>query len=754
MVDFQYTPDSNLEIHAESAIRLLCAPFQSHEMGLPEWIKNSCDAYVRESVPEEERVVIVFFNRARAGRLASIACLDFVGMTSANLERDFRRWADPDASARTGPSADIQGGHGNGGKCYMVQMFDGYATLHTVRDGKGSRYGVKGGSVSFGYVPNERRGRDYSVKSARQELERALSTIDVNLDMLPPAALEILNRRNRFTLVVGMGARGYGRSFPANDLLESMILHPQMVRSMEMSSIYTVINRSLANDGRALRLPDIPPFRGTAPVVSVIPANLVDPRTGAEIEVPRASNEDGILTLRTSDVSMRYTRKARHTVMFRSNGRYVGSIPVLELDVVSHYRDRIYGELNLSALASYMQNDRSRLADSPLTRAVQVWISSQVQLLATSFEQQDATARDQTERNVIASMNDALDAWKNQFLERITGDGTGSEDGAGPDRERSRLPEGQAVRVEMQLSRSDAGIGVPIRPTLHFFDRNGERVRAVPYRLVSSGPAIAEVDPNLNIVTTRSPGTARLHAEAIESGIASNSVDLRVLDIRVIRLEPTELALLVGSRAAVHSICELVDRTESIDPYLVWAENDSTIVGVSPAGSVFAFSPGITSVTAGDDRATADHEVRIVVTAAADGEGGKRYPKILISEFQSDPYTGEAVAFGADEPPVMQRPRDVERNVWWINSASPLANLYLQEQSGHGAHSKEWRVYLLDRYIDVLAQLMLPSRVVNLQSLSITDWVSVYGAVSSEIQGLAVRDLHDFIEAGRLPSNG
>lgn len=55
MSRFKYSPDKDIEVHAEGTIRLLCSSFQSHENGLPEWLKNSADAYAREDVAEEKR---------------------------------------------------------------------------------------------------------------------------------------------------------------------------------------------------------------------------------------------------------------------------------------------------------------------------------------------------------------------------------------------------------------------------------------------------------------------------------------------------------------------------------------------------------------------------------------------------------------------------------------------------------------------------------------------------------------------------
>ncbi|MGH9428798.1 MAG: hypothetical protein ACRD2L_21130 [Terriglobia bacterium] len=105
MSKLTYTPDQDVKVHEEVAIRLICKAFQSHETGLPEWLKNSADAYAREDAPEQKRVVIVFFNHGRTTAPASISCLDFVGMTSRTIEESFRIWADPEAATQGAKSS-------------------------------------------------------------------------------------------------------------------------------------------------------------------------------------------------------------------------------------------------------------------------------------------------------------------------------------------------------------------------------------------------------------------------------------------------------------------------------------------------------------------------------------------------------------------------------------------------------------------------------------------------------------------------
>ena len=156
-MQFKYTPDSDLKLHEEGAIRLICSSFQSHENGIPEWVKNSADAYSREGISQAERIIILFFSHFSKHGKSSISCLDFVGMSCDDIEIYFRLWADPNAAKAGNETSDVQGGHGNGGKCYMTQMFDNYSQLHTVKNGLGCIYGVPKNSFRFGYIPDQEK---------------------------------------------------------------------------------------------------------------------------------------------------------------------------------------------------------------------------------------------------------------------------------------------------------------------------------------------------------------------------------------------------------------------------------------------------------------------------------------------------------------------------------------------------------------------------------------------------------------------
>lgn len=262
MASLVYTPDEDVELHKEGAIRLMCAPFQSHENGLPEWIKNSADEYARTGRDEGERVIVVILNDERHSRTPSISCLDFCGMTSKVIENHFRKWADPDAALRGAAADSVQGGHGNGGKCYMCQMFDQHALIKTVKNNLGNKYGVAAGSVKFGYVPSKAAGCDFEVTDTLKTLKEALKGVECDWALLPEPVHRIATASTGFTIVSGLDPKGLSGRAQFATLISHLQDHAQMIRTLEFCRVYVVFNGKVWNDGKPLSLPQIPPLPG------------------------------------------------------------------------------------------------------------------------------------------------------------------------------------------------------------------------------------------------------------------------------------------------------------------------------------------------------------------------------------------------------------------------------------------------------------------------------------------------------------
>ncbi|MEW5702284.1 MAG: Ig-like domain-containing protein [Candidatus Zixiibacteriota bacterium] len=756
MQPLSYTPDVDLKVHEENAIRLICKAFQSHENGLPEWLKNSADAYAREPAPEAKRVIVVIFNFGRRDPSPSISCLDFSGMSCDMIEKDFRVWADPESARRSGPKGNIQGGHGNGGKCYMTQMFEHYAVIQSVKENRRNCYGVTAGSVRFGYVPDRETGRNITIASLPAELDLVLSPLGCSLRTLPKPALDALGLADGFTLIRGVAPKGYEGRIPTEQLIETLRNHPQMIRTLQLCKVFAVVNGVVVEGGRPLSLPDIPPLPGAeAPRVIAIPEMLKEELSGTRVSTTSGGQlHQGRLVLRTSEKSMRWSKKGRHSIIYEAQSGFIGYVSVPELDIQSSYRDHIYGECVLEALESFKQNDRARLADSPLSRAVERFVSEQIQAYAKEFEARDRRRYDQEEKSALSKMNEALDRWKNRLLNELLRGHWGPGDG-GPPPPPPPLPSGAPARIEVSLSHQMAGLGVALRPTIRFFDRNGVRIRPVPFRWVSDDTNVAMVDEDLMIINTFSYGATSIYAEILNSRLCSNKVPLEVVRIIGVQIVPEAVEIPAGSRQKLEAVCRLANGQETSSVHLVWTENNPNVARVSSSGLVYGFATGETEVVAGDDSCTALNPAVVrVIPGRGKGPGdqqGEGYPTVKISEVDPDPDTAEPVVFSHDDPPVWQRPQDVDRNIWWINSAAPFARMYLDQGRGYGYDSREWRIYHLERYIDIMIQIALTQSPTEKESLSVEDWILRWGEQASEIQATAASALVDFIATGALP---
>jgi len=750
-----FDQDDKVAVHEEGAIKLICKAFTSHEAGLPEWIKNSSDMYARRNAAPEDSIILTLLKDGSAGGgLAMVGCLDFGGMSTQDIENRFRQWADPNASAG---GEKVEGGHGNGGKCYMAQLFSSHALIHTVQADRGNRYGFKAGSFVPGYFPSKAEGRGFVVADPKAELNAALKPFGISFGDLPSAAQTAFTKAGNFTLVAGVGAKHLNKGkIPAAKWVEALEGHQQMIRSIDRNKIYVLHNGKVLTNADPLDLPAIPPIAGAAaPRVVPIPSKLVDPKTDEEIETG-ANEEVSQLILRTSEVSMRWSLKARHTINgWTEDESSTGYWEVPSLTKVA-YSEKIYGDVYLDALSEYKQNDRRNHSDAPLTRALQQWIADRIDEYASEFVKLDKLQSTEEEKNDLSRLNEQLNNWKNNFLqEQFGGLGvTGSGGSGGGDRQ--PLPKGEVANVRVSASHAYAGRGVSFRPTVEFFDKAGKRVRPVPHVWSSSDWAVATVDDELNTVTTHQAGTVEITVTCKDSGVHSNILAVEVLDISSIELSPLQLDVHAGSRRPVSAICNVSDGRTIEGVYLVWSEDDASVAEVGASGMVFGLVPGNTAITAGDSEIEAAEPATITVLDAKENEGstGGGFPQILLSEIDVDPLGEAPPLFSAAEPPVHQRPQDFDHNIWWINMASPLARRYIDVASGGGAHSREWRVYLLERYIEIMVKIILTYSFMHGDDITFETMLRRWDEESVAMQERAFESLQPYLEGGEIEPSG
>src|ERR1035437_378705 len=181
----------------EAVLDLIGNEFRfDHAKGLAEWLKNSCDAYIREQTPDDLQFIIVRLATDSRNNLTRIECIDFVGMTKVQIDDAFKRFFDPKAAKKGAKQATIKtlGGHGNGGKFYMRQMFK-TARAITYRDGRMN---------IFGFNAKGEYGFEDGFEDKKMSLQGAMKEAGIERIELPPSVKKALEAaQTGFTVVVG-----------------------------------------------------------------------------------------------------------------------------------------------------------------------------------------------------------------------------------------------------------------------------------------------------------------------------------------------------------------------------------------------------------------------------------------------------------------------------------------------------------------------------------------------------------------------
>lgn len=403
-----------------------------HEKGLAEWLKNSVDAYIRSNVPDNRQFVTIRFIDSLTGD-ASIECIDYNGMTSTDIDKALKRWGDPEAAKR-GLRKRVYGGHGNGGKFYMRQMFE-KSYFITYKDGLLN---------VFGFNEDKKYGFASGYKNKKASLLEALMMANLKENKIPLEYLtKLKNNKCGLTLVRGVSPVGMKNKIKAIYICEKIKKHPQAMRLLDRININVIHN---SDEIYNLLKPDtIKPLKDfDTPTIISIPQEITYHDNDEIITVKMANNKyaPGRLILKTSETA------------FTSNSKYsdLNRIDIIgELGVVASYQlrelglyypqtDFIYGECECPILEDSdddcIMNDRTKLADNQKTKALLVWIKSQVKELCENISSKEEGEREDINKKLSSTYNDFLNAWKNKFMSRVMseiliGPGTGPGVGYG-----------------------------------------------------------------------------------------------------------------------------------------------------------------------------------------------------------------------------------------------------------------------------------------------------------------------------------
>ncbi len=613
-----------------------------HEKGLAELLKNSKDAYTRADIPDsEQHILFRFFDGTKDN--AIFECIDFVGMSDTDIDKAFKRWGDPEAAKR-GLKRRVYGGHGNGGKFYMRQMFD---RSHFVT--------YKNGKISiFGFNENKKYGFADGYKNKSIKPETALNIAEISNIVFPKNVKEqIVAGKTGFTVVRGVGPSKMKNSIKFDRLVEKLKNHPQARRILQHINVWATHNNF--SDYTLLK-PDIikPLANFEEPKVLEIPKTLPgnEGNGRGEIEMANLKYKTGNLILKTSEEAFGKGSRAADLNRIDIIGEVgvIASYQIYELGVTTFPQASfIYGECECSILEDpemdAVKNDRSRLVENnPRANALLIWLRESIDEYANEIAKLERKEQEADRKQISAAYNDFLNKWKDQFMSKFMGEllrGSGGSNMGG-----------NTGKIKKILELPQNGFDFSI-PECKIVVDEEERItlKAVVPNPIPIGSIIKISSSSDKIECSEEKITIRdEHVKSTQNGET----------VAVINF------LLKGKK-------------------------------IGEEARLFA-SVG---------KLKAEMSVTVIDASSREKDKKPKTPQVLLSGTDPDPLNiapGGQLTLTERDPLVYQRPQDAQEGIYWINTQGPLAKGILERNSDH---SMRWRDYLFQRYVDIFSKQML-----------------------------------------------
>lgn len=386
-----------------------------HAKGLAEWLKNSSDAYLRESVSDADQLILVRFCEA-GNALTRIECIDFVGMNKTQIDDAFKRFFDPDAAKKGSkqPNLKTLGGHGNGGKFYMRQMFKSSSAM-TYRDGRMN---------IFGFNEQKQYGFEEGFEDKKLSVAEALKVASLNKLDLPAKVREQLEKgETGFTVILGDKPVKIKGTTSLKALSDKLIAHPQARRLIDRKPVYVVFNEELGL--HKLTVPKLDPKEGfEQPIFTEIPVELKHQGEGVPF-VNKGYPWPGRLVLKTAKEPLRANLASLNTIDFIGEVGVIGTYKIHELGATrfSGQVDFIYGECECPILEDpdhySVSNDRQKLHGTDRAGALLEWVREQVEALAEKMETKNKQDNKAQDLKNTSALNEMLNRWKDRFMNQV-----------------------------------------------------------------------------------------------------------------------------------------------------------------------------------------------------------------------------------------------------------------------------------------------------------------------------------------------
>lgn len=614
-----------------------------HSKGLAEWLKNSVDAYRTNGFHQDEQHIIFKFTDQGVTR-PIVECLDFVGMSNVDIDKAFKRWGDPNAAKR-GKKIKTYGGHGNGGKFYMRQMF------------KESRFiTFKDGVLNvFGFSENKKYGYAKGFNNKKTTPKAALEFAEINDLPIPKTLKEkILSNKTGFTVVQGIGPEGIREKFKINKELERFKNHPQSRRILERTGVAVIYN---GNSLYALLKPDeLDPLEKFEEHRVIVVPEILTCGSKSEKVVVKMANEKyppGRLVLKTSTEALSKGSRLGELNRIDILGEIgvIGSYQLSEMGVTGWpYAAFVYGEFGPAreGEASILEdptndcvsNDRAKLVPNDTTKALIEWIAKEIDELAKEIADVEREKMKISQKEITSKFNDVLNEWKNKHMRKIISDlfGGGAGNGGGEKGEKSA--------------------GMQVTEPINGFDFK------YPYAEIE-----VEVPEKITLKVSV--------PEALPIGTAISFAS----DSEGVILEETK----------IHIKSDFLKSTQE--------GKEIAFVNIGISGLKTGGEATISAIAG-----RFSTSMRIKVIPQKENDSGKAFPRVLLSNFDTDPLgmaPGGTLELGERDPVVYQRPQDVSANIYWINTAGPMASKIYDKFS---FDSIQWRNFLFERYVDIFVK--------------------------------------------------
>ncbi|KKU22515.1 MAG: hypothetical protein UX31_C0001G0033 [Candidatus Nomurabacteria bacterium GW2011_GWA1_46_11] len=611
-----------------------------HEKGLAEWLKNSMDAYLREGTSLQDRHIVFRFTDRT---VPTFECIDFVGMEEVDIEKSFKRWGDPEAAKR-GLVKRVYGGHGNGGKFYMRQMFK---TSYFITYKKG-RLSV------FGFSDKKKYGFADGYQNKAMEPLAAMKFAEIEGLQIPEKLKnKVLQKKMGFTVVKGSGPSGVKSKIRAEKIADKIKQHPQSRHILLDANISLIHNDKILYG--LLRPDPIKPFGGfEEPRVVTVPETLSVEVGGDKVAVLLANKkyEPGRLILQTSEEA--FARGSRlgdlNRIDMKGEIGVIGSYQIEELGVRTFPQASfIYGECRVPILEDpdndCVQNDRAKLVDNNTTRALLRWIAEEIDKLASEIASKEQEKREESNKKITSKYNEILNEWKNKHMRKIFSEIFGDA-GAGGNGKDDPRPKPMNLEVppngfDFRVSEAQIPLNEPYPLTL----------KTLTPSLIPLGSVI----------------------------FFSVNNKLVELDLEKITVKS-----------------EFIKRTEDGEGV--------AIINVNATGQRLG---EVAEIVAKAGKHEARVRVTVVENLGSHGGKKPKHPQVLLSGHDPDPLgmtAGGSVILGERDPVVYQRPVDVREGIYWINTSSPLAGGIYES---FGPDSLQWREFLFQRYIDIFVKELI-----------------------------------------------